>query len=79
MARCIPNVIPAAQHHDGEQALLERFRTELPDEFIVIPCLEVPRLSSGRDSEADFVILHPRGPNTGSGRTFGVLNQKWHE
>jgi len=61
MARCIPDVIPAAQHHDGEQALLERLRTELPDEFIVIPCLEVPHLRTGRDSEADFVILHPRG------------------
>jgi hypothetical protein len=61
MARCIPDVIPAAQHHDGEQALLERLRTELPDEFIVIPCLEVPHLRNGRDSEADFVILHPRG------------------
>ena len=61
MARCIPDVIPAAQHLDSEQALLQRFRTELPDEFIVIPCLEVPYLQAGRDSEADFVILHPRG------------------
>ena len=61
MARCIPILIPAAQHHDEEAALLERFRTELPDEFIVIPCLEVPHLRTGRDSEADFVILHPRG------------------
>jgi len=61
MARCIPDVIPAAQYHEAEQALLDRFRTELPDEFIVIPCLEVPRLRTGRDSEADFVILHPRG------------------
>lgn len=61
MARCIPDVIPAAQHHDGEQALLERLRTELPDDFIVIPCLEVPHLRKGRASEADFVILHPRG------------------
>ena len=48
MARCIPDVIPAAQHHEEEAALLERFRTELPDEFIVIPCLEVPRLRTGR-------------------------------
>ena len=61
MARCIPDVIPAAQHHEEEAALLARFRTELPDEFIVIPCLEVPYLQAGRDSEADFVILHPRG------------------
>jgi len=44
MARCIPDVIPAAQHHDGEQALLERLRTELPDDFIVIASLEVSRL-----------------------------------
>ena len=40
---------------------MERLRTELPDEFIVIPCLEVPHLRTGRDTEADFVILHPRG------------------
>jgi len=65
MARCIPDVIPPAQYHKVEQDLLQRLRTELPDEFIVIPCLEVPYCpggrSRGRDSEADFVILHPRG------------------
>ena len=61
MARCIPPVIPAAQHHAEEAALLERLRTELPDEFIILPCLEVPYNQAGRDSEADFVILHPRG------------------
>ena len=61
MARCIPAVIPAAQHHDGEQVLLERLRTELPDEFIVLPCLEVHYNQAGRDSEADFAILHLRG------------------
>jgi len=79
MARCIPDVIPAAQHHDGEQALLERFRTELPDEFIVIPCLEVPRLRTGRDSEADFVILHPRGRLVleAKGGEIRCLNGNW--
>jgi hypothetical protein len=61
MGRCIPYVIPAAQQHDDEQALLECLRTELHDEFIVIPCLEVPHLRNGRDSEAAFVILHTRG------------------
>ena len=61
MARCIPDVIPAAQHHEEEAALLARFRMELPDEFIILPCLEVPYNQAGRDSEADFVILHPRG------------------
>ena len=34
MARCIPDVIPAAQHHEEEAALLGRLRTELHDEFI---------------------------------------------
>ena len=29
-----PPVIPAVQHHEEEAALLERLRTELPDEFI---------------------------------------------
>jgi hypothetical protein len=79
MARCIPDVIPAAQHHDGEQALLERFRTELPDEFIVIPCLEVPHLGKGRDSEADFVILHPRGRLVleAKGGEIRCLNGNW--
>ena len=79
MARCIPDVIPAAQHLDSEQALLQRFRTELPDEFIVIPCLEVPRLRTGRDSEADFVILHPRGRLVleAKGGEIRCLNGNW--
>ena len=79
MARCIPDVIPAAQYHEAEQELLERFRTELPDEFIVIPCLEVPRLRTGRDSEADFVILHPRGRLVleAKGGEIRCLNGNW--
>ncbi len=79
MARCIPPVIPAAQHHAEEAALLERLRTELPDEFIVIPCLEVPHLRKGRDSEADFVILHPRGRLVleAKGGAIRCLNGNW--
>ena len=61
MARCIPDVIPAAQHHEEEAALLELLLTELPDEFIILPCLEVHYNQAGRDSEADFAILHLRG------------------
>ena len=40
MARCIPDVIPAAQYHEAEQELLERLRTELPDEFQIIAWTE---------------------------------------
>ena len=64
MARCIPDVIPAAQHHDGEQALLERLRTELPDEFIVIPCLEVPHLCTGAEHGVRPHLL-ASAPNNG--------------
>ncbi len=79
MARCIPPVIPAVQHHEEEAALLERLRTELPDDFIVIPCLEVPHLRKGRDSEADFVILHPRGRLVleAKGGAIRCLNGNW--
>ena len=71
MARCIPDVIPAAQHHDGEQALLERLRTELPDDFIVIPCLEVPfskPVAFPRRTSSFYIPAVVWGPNTGSGR-----------
>ncbi len=61
MARCIPERLHAAQFDEAEAVLLERLRFELPDEFIVIPCLEVPRQRGAIDSEADFVVLHPRG------------------
>jgi hypothetical protein len=30
-------------------------------------------------SELESSIEEVRGPNRGSGRTFGVLNQNWHE
>jgi hypothetical protein len=61
MARCIPERLHAAQFDEAEAVLLERLRFELSDEFIVIPCLEVPRQRGAVDSEADFVVLHPRG------------------
>jgi len=61
MARCIPDRLHAVQFDEAEAELLERLRFELSDEYIVIPCLEVPRQRGAIDSEADFVILHPRG------------------
>lgn len=61
MARCIPERLHAVQFDETEAELLERLRFELSDEYIVIPCLEVPRQRGAIDSEADFVILHPRG------------------
>jgi len=61
MARCIPDRLHEVQYEESEAILLERLRFELPDEYIVIPCLEVPRQRGAIDSEADFVILHPRG------------------
>ncbi|NBY42187.1 MAG: hypothetical protein EBQ49_02590, partial [Verrucomicrobia bacterium] len=61
MARCIPDRLHTAQYEKSESDILERLRFELPDEYIVIPCLEIPRQNGVFDSEADFVILHPRG------------------
>lgn len=61
MARCIPDRLHEVQYEESEAILLERLRFELSDEYIVIPCLEVPRQGGAIDSEADFVILHPRG------------------
>jgi len=61
MARCIPERLHAAQYEKSESDILERLRFELSDDYIVIPCLEIPRQNGVFDSEADFVILHPRG------------------
>ena len=61
MARCIPDRLHTAQYEKSESDILERLRFELSDDYIVIPCLEIPRQNGVFDSEADFVILHPRG------------------
>lgn len=44
-----------------EAKFLERLKNELPDDFIVIPSLEVARRRDAKESEVDFVLLHPRG------------------
>ena len=61
MARCIPDRLHPSQVERSETDFLERLRIELPDDFIIIPCLEIPRQNGLFDSETDFVILHPRG------------------
>ena len=61
MARCIPDRLHPSQAERSESDFLQRLRHELPDDFIIIPCLEIPRQNGIFDSETDFVILHPRG------------------
>jgi hypothetical protein len=65
MARCIPDTIPQRLHVKSEARLFERFRRELPDDYVLIHSLNIPgrTLPGGRpgsDVESDFVLLHPK-------------------
>ena len=61
MARCIPEHIISQADGHAELVFFERLKAELPDEFIIIPSLEVARRKDGTESEVDLVLLHPRG------------------
>ena len=61
MARCIPDYIIGQADGHAELAFFERLKAELPDDFIIIPSLEVARRKDGTESEVDLVLLHPRG------------------
>ena len=61
MARCIPDHAEGKDPSHPEAKFLRRLRDELPDDFLVIPSLEIGRRADGQDSEVDFVVLHPRG------------------
>jgi hypothetical protein len=61
MARCIPDFIEDKEETHPEWVFFERLKAELPDEFVVIPSLEVAARRDQQESEVDFVLLHPRG------------------
>lgn len=61
MARCIPDYVEDEAEGHPEVAFLERIKAELPDDFIVIPSLEIAARKDRTESEVDFVLLHPRG------------------
>lgn len=61
MARCIPDYVEDEEEGHPEIAFLERLKAELPDDYIVIPSLEVAARKDRTESEVDFVLLHPRG------------------
>ena len=61
MARCIPDYVEAHAKAHPEVVFLERLKNELPDDFIIIPSLEIVGREDALESEADFILLHPRG------------------
>jgi hypothetical protein len=61
MARCIPDFIEDKDEGHPERVFFDRLKAELPDEFVVIPSLEVAARRDQQESEVDFIILHPRG------------------
>ena len=61
MARCIPDFIEDKDEGHPEWVFFDRLKAELPDEFVVIPSLEVAARRDQQESEVDFIILHPRG------------------
>ena len=61
MARCFPDYVDGKADGHQESVFLTRLRTELPDEFVVIPSLEVAARRDHQESEVDFIVLHPRG------------------
>ncbi len=61
MARCIPDFIEDMEEGHPERVFFERMKAELPDEFVIIPSLEISSRRDQVESEVDFVLLHPRG------------------
>ena len=61
MARCIPEVVHESQRQRGEADFLQRLRTELSDEWIVLHSLNLGAGERRGELEADFVLLHARG------------------
>ena len=61
MARCIPDFIEDMDEGHPERVFFDRLKAELPDEFVIIPSLEISSRRDQVESEVDFVVLHPRG------------------
>ena len=58
MARLVPDFISEDCKSNAERRLFERFRRELPDDFVVLHSLGVARHRWKLYSEADFVLIH---------------------
>lgn len=61
MARCFPDFVYGKKPGHAENRLLQRIKDELPDEFIVLPSLELAAQGGYYESESDLILLHPRG------------------
>ncbi len=61
MARLIPDFISEDCKSNAERRLFERCRDELSSDFTVLHSLGVARHDYKLTSEADFVIVHPKG------------------
>lgn len=61
MARCFPDFVYGKKPGHAENRLLRRIKEELPDEFIVLPSLELGAQGGYYESESDLILLHPRG------------------
>ena len=61
MARCYPDFVYGRSDTHVESKFLRRLQEELSDDYVVIPSLERAASGGHADSEADFIVLHPRG------------------
>jgi hypothetical protein len=61
MARCYPDFVYGRSDSHVESKFLRRLQEELSDDYVVIPSLERAASGGHTDSEADFIVLHPRG------------------
>ena len=61
MARCYPDYIEGKEDGHPEVMFFERLKAELPDDFVIIPSLEIAARKDTHESEVDFILLHPRG------------------
>jgi len=61
MARCYPNFISDKKSNHIENQFFRRIKEELSNDYVVLPSLERAAEGGFYESEADFVILHPRG------------------
>lgn len=61
MARCFPDYISDKKSTHIENLFFRRIKDELSNDYVVLPSLERAAAGGFHESEADFVILHPRG------------------
>jgi len=61
MARAYPDYIVGRKKSHVESRFLERLIRELPDNYVILPSLEIAPQEGISESEADFIVLHSRG------------------